>query len=326
MKCLVTGVNGFVGSALAKKMLDNDDFQVCGVVRKGKRGLFDAETNIDLIEVPALDGNTCWEDIIDGVDVVVHLAARVHVMHDVAMDPLNEFRKINLEATKSIAKAAATKGVKRFVFLSSVKVNGEGGWKKVYAESDKETPTDPYSLSKWEAEQALRQIESDSGLELVILRSPLVYGPGVKANFLRMMELVNRNIPLPFSLIKNQRSLIYLGNLVDAIITCLKHPIAAGKTYMVSDGYDVSTPMLIQEVAKALGKKACLLPFPVSIMKILASLTGKKDVINRLVNSLAVENSKICSDLDWQPPYKVEEGIYLTAQWFKEVKKDEEKL
>lgn len=267
--------------------------------------------------------------------MVVHLAARVHVMHDTVTEPLAEFRKVNVIGTERLAKKAATEGVRRFVFVSSIKVNGEKTSflnhhaqqissnplsmrenLRSFLEDDAPNPQDPYAVSKWEAEQILRQIAQETGMEVVIIRPPLVYGPRVGANFLKLLKLIKKGMPLPFGLIDNQRSLIYVGNLVDAIITSLEHPAAAGQTYLVSDGEDVSTPELIRRIATSLGRPARLLPIPPALLRFAGHLTGKSAQVERLLDSLVIDSSKIRRELGWVPPFTMEQGLAETAQRF----------
>jgi nucleoside-diphosphate-sugar epimerase len=262
---------------------------------------------------------TGWNHALAGVDTIIHLAARVHIMDDPEADPLIEFRRVNVEGTAQLAREAAKAGVKRLVFISSIKVNGEET-STPYTSDSPPHPSDPYGISKWEAEQALRKIEAESGLEVVVVRPTLVYGPGVKANFLKMMKIISSGIPLPLASIKNKRSLIHVGNLVDALVTCASHPAAAGHTYLVSDGEDASTPELIRRTAKALGVPAWLLPFPVSLMRLAGKLTGRRGAVNRLTGSLTVDSSKIRRELGWVPPFTMEEGLLETAAWFMSTK------
>jgi len=240
-------------------------------------------------------------------------------MDDPSADPLTEFRKVNVEGTAQLALEAAKAGVKRLVYISSIKVNGEES-AIAYSTDSPVAPSDPYGISKWEAEEALRRIEAETGLEVVVVRPTLVYGPGVKANFLNMMKIISKGIPLPLASINNKRSLIYVGNLVDALAVCATHPAAAGKTYLVSDGEDVSTPELLRRVAFALGVPARLLQFPVLLMKLLGKLTGKSGAVNRLTGSLTVDSSKIRQELGWTPPFSMEEGLLETAAWFMSTK------
>jgi len=308
---LITGAGGFIGNALCAKILA-EGWQVRGTFRS-ESGVNRLAGGVDAVSIGSIDSDTKWNDALAGIDTVVHLAARVHVMDDSSSDPLTEYRKVNVEGTKCLAIAAAKAGIKRFVYISSVKVNGKGK-AAAYTEDDEEAPVDPYGVSKWEAEQELHKISDTTGIEVVILRPPLVYGPGVKANFLQLFKIVERGIPLPLSNIKNRRSFIYLGNLIDAIITCMTNPNAAGKTYLVSDGEDVSTPELIRRIGAASGRRALLLPFPVWIMRMAGRITGKYDEVERLVGSLTVDISKICKELEWKPPYAMEHGLRETAK------------
>ena len=243
---------------------------------------------------------------------VVHLAARVHVMRDEASDPLAKFREVNTEGTLNLARQAAQAGVKRFVFVSSIKVNGEGR-DAAYRETDSPAPEDTYAISKWEAEQGLQQISQETGLEVVILRPPLVYGPGVKANFRRLLDTVARGWPLPLGAIRNRRSLLYLGNFVDAIRVCVEHPAAAGKTFLVDDGQPVSTPDLIRAVAHAMGRPARLLAVPVDALEFAGALLGKQAAVARLTGSLWVDSSLIRTRLGWTPPYSMAAGLAATV-------------
>jgi nucleoside-diphosphate-sugar epimerase len=249
-----------------------------------------------------------------GVEAVVHLAARVHVMTDPAADPLHEFRKVNVVWTERLARAAAAERVRRFVYLSTIKVNGEKSIKP-FTEQDTPNPQDPYGMSKWEAEQALATVASETGLETVVVRSPLVYGPGVGGNFLQLLNVLCRGIPLPLAAVENRRSLTYRGNLVDAIARCVQDGRAAGHTYLVSDGEDLSTPELIRRLAKNLGLTPRLWPLPVTILRWMGRLIRKEAMLNRLVDSLQIDSSKIRRELDWRPPFSVDQGLAETATW-----------
>ncbi len=261
--------------------------------------------------------DTDWSEALVGVDVVIHAAARVHVMKENAVDPLAAFRLVNVAGTERLASMAARAGVRRFVFLGSIGVNGNMTHEQPFTEEDKPRPYIPYTLSNLEAEQVLKEISARTGTEVVIIRSPLVYGPFNPGNFLRLLNLIDRGLPLPLASVGNRRSLIYLENMVDAIITCINHPKAAGQTYLVSDGEDVSTPELIRRVAAALGRPARLFPFPPSLMRFAGRLTGKSEAVDRLFGSLVVDSSKIRRELGWKPPYTVEQGLKETGEWFK---------
>lgn len=311
---LVTGSTGFVGTALCERLL------VYNHSVRGSVWVEESSTNIPVgIEVSRINSigpNTDWSEALSGIDTVIHLAARVHIMNDTSCDPLVEFRQVNVAGTKRLASEAAKAGVNRLVFISSIKVNGEET-EVPYTLDSTPNPSDPYGISKWEAEQCLRQIEAETGMEVVVVRPTLVYGPGVKANFLNMMKIIQRGIPLPLASITNKRSLIYIGNLVDALATCSTHPTAAGKTYLVSDGEDVSTPELIRRVARALGKPARLVPITPIMLRLAGAMAGKSAAVNRLTGSLTVDSSKIRHELGWIPPFTMAEGLRVTAEWFK---------
>ncbi len=310
MKVLLTGANGFVGRALCDELLRHGT-SVRGTLRQpdGKRALVQG---VEPIEVRTINTATDWKAALAGCDVVVHLAARVHVMHDKASDPLTEFRRVNTEGTLNLARQAAQAGVKRFIFISTIKVNGEGR-DVAYRETDSPAPEDAYAISKWEAEQGLQRIARETGLEVVILRPPLVYGPGVKANFLRLMRTVEKGWPLPLGAIRNRRSLLYLGNFVDAIRLCVEHPAAAGQTFLVDDGQPVSTPDLIRAVAHAMGRPARLLAVPVGVLELAGALLGKRAAVARLTGSLYVDSSAIRSCLGWTPTHTMQEGLAATV-------------
>ena len=286
LSLLITGGTGFVGRALAQRL--------------GNQPLHLA-TRADSVD---------WGKVLVGVSTVVHLAARVHVMHDTAAYPLTAFRAVNVGGTLKLAHQAAAAGVKRFVFISSVKVNGESTSSgKAFTELDVSNPQDAYGQSKHEAEQGLRQLNADTGMEVVIIRLPLVYGPGVKANFAALMRAVQRGWPLPLGAVHNQRSLVALDNLVDFIVICITHPQAANQTFLVSDGQDLSTTELVRGMAQAAGVPARLLPVPVWALQAGASLLGMGDAVQRLCGNLQVDISKARSLLGWEPPVSVEEGL-----------------
>lgn len=310
---LVTGATGFIGRFLCKQLLA-DGLRVRGTLRELAPKSSLAE-GVEPAIIQALGPDTTWGDALVGIGTVMHLAARVHIMGDPLVNPLAEFRRVNVEGTIHLAREAAKAGVRRLVFISSIKVNGEETVIPYTSDSPAD-PSDPYGISKWEAEQALRKIEAETGLEVVVVRPALVYGPGVKANFLKLIDIVSRGIPLPLASINNKRSLIYVGNLVDALTICAMHPAAAGQSYLVSDGEDVSTPELIRRIAKALCVPVRLLPFPLQLIELAGKLTGKSGAVTRLKGSLAVDNSKIKFELDWQPPLTMEEGLRVTSDWF----------
>jgi nucleoside-diphosphate-sugar epimerase len=314
VKVLLTGASGFVGRALCPVLKAGYE------TRAAYRQLDQARSDVEAVHVGDIDGDTDWRAALTGCESVVHLAGRVHVMHESKEDPaavLGVYRANNTLGTLNLARQAAAAGVRRFVFASTIKVNGEGR-DQPYTEADAPSPLDAYAISKWEAEQGLWEIAAQTGMQVVILRFPLVYGPGVGANFLRLVQTVERGVPLPFGRIKNRRSLIYLGNLVDAIGTCLAHPAAANKTFLVSDGDDVSTPVLIRGLATALGRPSRLLPVPVSWLKLVGALTGKKIEMDRLLGSLSVDSSTIRKELQWSPPFAMNFGLKETAKWYRD--------
>jgi nucleoside-diphosphate-sugar epimerase len=253
------------------------------------------------------------------VSVVVHAAARVHVMKETSEDAILEFRKINVQGTLRLAKHAAASGVKRFVFISSIKVNGEKTNRgKPFTADDVPAPADPYALSKFEAEEQLRLLSQETGMQVVIIRPPLVYGPGVKANFLNMLRWIHRGLPLPLGSINNRRSLVSIGNLVDLLVTCIDHPAAAGNTFLVSDGEDVSTSELLRSLASALDKKAILIPVPIILLNLAAFILRKQAISRRLGESLQVDINKNRNLLGWAPRIPVERSMRQTARHYME--------
>ncbi|MDI1307808.1 MAG: SDR family oxidoreductase [Methylotenera sp.] len=310
MKILLTGANGFVGQAFYAEAITRG-LNVLGVTRTNSALLH----SINNILVGDIGGTTDWTLALEGCDVVVHLAARVHVMQETSNNPLAEFRRLNVVGTERLARCAAKAGVKRFVYVSSIKVHGEEtSGNHIYCEQDVPAPQDPYGVSKWEAEQALHKIAKETGLEVVVVRPPLVYGAGVKGNFAQMLSVLARGLPLPFASVTNRRSLIYIENLVDALILCATHPAAAGQTYLVSDGEDISTSDLLKKLSLAMDKSPRLFPFPVALLKLAGRLVGKSDQIARIVGSLQVDSSKIRRELGWVPPFSVDEGLKVIVQ------------
>ncbi|MEK9141282.1 MAG: NAD-dependent epimerase/dehydratase family protein [Nitrospirota bacterium] len=317
-RILVTGANGFVGSALCR-LLQDSGCPVRGAVRETARCSSHDRSTHDGIEWVVLHDQSGEEETrqkLRGVEVIVHLAARVHVMTDTSADPLHAFRKVNVAWTERLARAATAEGVRRFVYMSSIKVNGEQSMVP-FTERDSPNPQDPYGLSKWEAEQALATVSSQTGLETVVIRSPLVYGPGVGGNFLQLLHVLGKGIPLPLAGVENRRSLVYRENLVDALSRCVHDKVATGQTYLVSDGEDLSTPELIRRLGKALGVSVRLWPLPFSILGGIGQLIGKQLVVDRLLTSLPVDSSKIRKELDWHPPFSVDQGLDATVTWFR---------
>lgn len=307
MKLLITGATGFVGSRLLQALIESDLNEIVVATR---RNMPDLPIKCVCFLNEGLSGTANWTAALSGVDLVVHLASRVHVMEDKELNPLAAFRAVNVTGTVKLARQAAAAGVKRFLFLSSVKVNGEGTKHgRPFREVDKPAPLDPYGISKMEAEQALRELSSETGMEVVLIRPPLVYGPGVKANFAKLIGIVVSGWPLPLGAVHNQRSLVALDNLVDFILTCITHPQAANQTFLVSDGQDLSTTDLVRGLAQATGVPARLLPVPVWALQAGATLLGRGDALQRLCGNLQIDISKARDLLGWVPPLSVEEGL-----------------
>ena len=311
MTTLVTGANGFVGKALCER-LQRDVPPVRGAVRTLKSEL----DCVDQIAIGSISYDTDWATALTNVQQLVHLAARVHVINDKSTDALAEFRRVNVEGTSALARQAAAAGVRRFVFLSSIKVNGESTEPgQPFTADDAPAPEEPYGFSKDEAEQQLRQIASETGMEVVIIRPPLVYGPGVKANFESMMHWLARGVPLPLANVtNNRRSLVAIDNLVDLIATCLSRPEAANQTFLASDGEDLSTAELLMRMGNAMGYPARLFSMPDALLKIGASVLNKSGIYNRLCGSLQLDITKTRQLLCWTPPLPVDEGLRLAAE------------
>lgn len=319
-RVLITGADGFVGKVVCRRLLESGLTPCAGLQNASSwpalkaiiPGLGEFATIGDLGTSPYL------YSMLKGVSAVVHLAARVHIMYDNALKPLNEFRRVNVEGTAALARAAVAEGVRRFVFVSTVKVNGELTAERPFTEEDLPAPQNPYAVSKWEAENVLRNVSAETGLEVVIIRSPLVYGPGVRANFLSLMRLVERGLPLPLPGTNNRRSLIGVENLADCLVRCVTHPGAANQTFMVSDGQDVSTRELVVRLASLLGRTARFLPVSERAMRLAARLVGKRSVADRLLGSLEIDSSKVRCVLEWEPPVALDHGLEATARWYLE--------
>ncbi len=317
---LLTGATGFVGKALRKKLYATG-IKYSSAVRAPLPSGKPDELFGQIHHVGEIGAETCWDSALKEIDTVIHLAARAHIMKDTASDPLQSFREVNTAGTLRLAEAAAKAGVRRFIFLSSVKVNGEFTTDQPFDESMPAAPQDPYAISKYEAEQGLLKIAAESSMDVVIIRPPLIYGPGVKANFLRLLGWIERGIPLPLAGIRNQRSLLAVDNLVDFLIICLDHPAAANEVFLVSDGEDMSTAELAQCIAKHIGHSARLFSVPQLLMSLGASLLGKRPVADRLTRSLQINSSKARQLLQWQPPLSVDEAMAETANWYLQQKK-----
>jgi nucleoside-diphosphate-sugar epimerase len=307
-KILVTGPDGFVGT------------EVCGALTKRNHRVCGAQweagalpEGCESVVVGDINGDTNWENALKDIDTVVHLAARVHVMNDTSDDPLSAFREVNVEGTRHLAEKAAAAGVQHFVFISSIKVNGESTTGKAFSEKDIPKPEDPYAVSKWEAEQVLRDIEAKTDMSVTVLRPPLVYGPGVKANFKKMIQFVERGIPLPLGSIDNKRSLLGLGNFADVICLCVENKAARGETFLLSDGRDISTEDLVRKISVAWNKKPRVFSLNHGLLGVLGRVTGKQAMIKRLTESLLIDSSKVRRALDWTPPYSMEAELARTA-------------
>lgn len=312
---LVTGADGFVGRRLCSVLMDAS-YPVRGASLDAEcaRGV---PAGADVVRVGSIGPATDWGPALDGIDTVVHLAARVHVMRDCSTDPLAEYRSVNVAATQCLAHAAVRAGVRRLIFLSTIKVLGECTTRSPFSERHQPRPLDPYSVSKLEAENVLRGIAGTSNLEVVILRPPLIYGPCVKGNFLRLMEGIRSGSILPLAGIQNRRSLLGIDNLADLIRTCVENSAAAGETFVVSDGEDISTPDLVRRLAAHMGRRPRMVPFPMSIMRYVARVVGKGDAVDRLCSDLRVDASKARRMLNWAPPVSLEAGLAATVRWFR---------
>jgi len=303
-KILVTGSTGFLGRRLMSALELRANFLAIGSVRRTSKCLCEGSS----VLVGDLNAETDWSDALSAVQVVLHIAARAHVLKDEVADPLAEYRRVNVAGTLSLAYQAATAGVRRFIFISSIGVNGNTNSRPFKAD-DQPDPAEPYAQSKWEAEQGLWQVQQETGMEVVVIRPPLVYGRGAPGNFGRLVGWVNRGVPLPLGAIHNKRSLVGIDNLVDLIIRCIEHPAAANQVFLVGDGEDLSTTALLRGVGSAMGKPARLIPVPTRLLQFGAILLGKEALAQRLLGSLRVDISKTCELLEWKPPYTVEEGL-----------------
>lgn len=314
-KVLVTGASGFIGKPLMMCLQSKEGFLVRGAVRQ--TGVDSLAEGIDLAAIGDISATTNWKSAVEGIDVIVHTAAKVHVIEKSGKKDSDEFHNVNVAGTLNLARQAVQNGVRRFVYLSSIKVNGDVTKSSIpFTEDDEPNPQDTYAKSKAEAEAGLWEISKQSCLEIVIIRPTLVYGPGVKANFLNLLKMLSWRIPLPFGTIQNQRSLLALDNLLELLTVCCVHAGAANQIFLAADGIDVSTTDLLSRMGFALNKPARLIPFPLKALEILMKFAGKEELFNKLGGSLQVDIEKTKRLLDWSPPVTIDEGFHDVAQWF----------
>ncbi len=318
----VTGADGFVGSVLCR-CLQTNGHVVQPIVRDDacatRFNAIGLKTNPPWI-VGDIGPNTQWSSILADVDVVIHLAARVHVMDETEIDPLAAFREVNTEGTRRLAEESAKMDVSRLVFVSTIKVNGESTTgRRPLSPEDSACPQDPYGVSKWEAEQALDKVAGETGLGVVVVRPPLVHGPGVGGNMGRLLSVVTKGIPLPLAAVQNRRSFVGVENLADALMVCANHPAAPGGVFTVSDGEHISTAELIRRIASGLERPARLWPCPLFLLVMVARLLGKSDAMDRLVGSLEVDDSRLRQDLGWSPPVSMREGVRAMCRGHKDI-------
>ncbi len=315
-KILVTGANGFIGQSLCKKLIEKDKF-VRGIVRNVS--VNKNNYNIEYASVGDINSETNWMHLLSNIDCIVHCAGIAHAMKKKNLFTEKDYISTNVYGTKQLAIQAAAAGVRRIIFLSSIKVNGEhtnevilgnsNNNKNIFTYTDKAEPKSLYGLAKWKAEKELWEVAAKTNLEVNVLRLPIVYGKGVKGNLNHLLMLVRSGVPLPFGMIKNQRSMIGLDNLIDLILLCIDHQAAAGKTFLVSDGEDISTPDLIKYISFSMGRRARLFPLPISLLKIIAKILNRREEIDKLVGSLKVDSLFTRKTLNWSPPVNVLEGI-----------------
>jgi UDP-glucose 4-epimerase len=307
---LLTGATGFVGQQLLKNLVEHNDLALRIAVRTPEAQLF--APGISVFRSIDLSAQTNWAEVVEGCDVVIHAAARAHIMNEKAKDPLQEFRKVNTEGTLNLAAQAAKSGVKRFIFISSIKVNGEStSANKPFSADDLPNPQDPYAISKYEAEQGLQELAAKTGMEVVIIRPPLIYGPGVKGNFQRMLFWLQKGLPLPLGAVNNKRSFVSIENLNSLIMTCISNPRAANQVFLVSDGDDLSTTELLRRISHLINKPARLLPIPQILLSWAATVVGRKEIFERLCGSLQLNINKTKDLLDWEPQVSVDEALEM---------------
>ncbi len=312
MNILITGATGFIGQRLTAELLAQTTHRITVLTRKHKTHL---PSKVRTILIDSIENISNYAQQLSGIDVIIHLAARVHRMDDTARNTYPAYKAINMDSTLRLANQAAAAGVKRFIYISSIKVNGESTETgHPFKAEDPPHPMDPYAISKYESECALLQLSQSSGMETVIIRPPLVYGPGVKANFMKLMRLVSRGLPLPLGAVENRRSLVSIDNLIDLIRLCIDHPDAANQVFLVSDDHDLSTTELLRCIATGMNRPIRLIPFPTPLLRLAAKLFGRNDIANRLFGNLEVDISKTKTLLGWQPVKTPEEAIRQTAQ------------
>lgn len=318
---LITGANGFIGRALVSVLAYKKDHRLLLALRK-KNAEFLNAPQLQVIFVGDIGPDTVWSPHLKGVNTVIHTAARVHQMQESHLDPLTEYLRTNVEGTLALAKQAAEMGVRRFIFLSTIKVNGEStSLNNPFTAQDIPAPKNPYSISKYQAEIGLQQISKKTGLEVVIIRPPLMYGPRVGGNFLSLLHLVHRGIPLPLKTIQNKRSFLSVNNLVHFIAHCLDYPLPLSDVFLLSDQNDLSTSELIEKIAMAMKKKSTLFPFPQQILKIASQVVFKKTIYDRLCHSLQIDSEKATKILGWKPPYSIDHEMKETVEWYKNLHK-----
>ncbi|SHO52254.1 NAD-dependent epimerase/dehydratase family protein [Desulfopila aestuarii] len=317
MRILLTGASGFVGRHLLPALLDQGHDLVCSFrsttfERDRKRCV-----DVNPVVFPIIDHNTDWRQALQQVGVVAHIAGMAHIRTKGPFDLYDQFLQSNTLLTVNLARQAAESGVKRFIFLSTIGVNGSCNiGMRPFRETDEPGPNNSYCLTKLKAEQELRQIEAETGMEVVILRPPLVYGPHVRANFLSLMNIIHRGIPMPFANVNNSKSFISIGNLVDAIMTCLAHTNAAGQTFLVCDNEAISTPELIRMIAAAMGKRATLFPMPKAFVNLLCRMLGKERLYEQLWGTLRIDSGHIRERLQWAPKISLQQGLSQSVEWY----------
>lgn len=311
MRVLVTGANGFIGRSVCK-YLAQSGLTVIGAVRSPVT----IKGAASIIVKPDIRPDTNWSELLDNINCVVHLAANTHAIHKLDSDQIAASRQVNVDGALHLAEAAAEAGVKRFIFMSSIKVNGEQTFDSPFCEDDTPGPIDPYAVSKWDAEQGFKKIAANTSMRAISLRIPLAYGPGVKGNFNSLMRLIATNLPLPLGSINNKRSLIYVENLSDAICTLVNRKTVAHDVYMLSDGEDISTSALVESLSKAMGHRPILLAVPKSLLFMMAWLVRRKPKISMLYDSLCVNSDRFREEFSWSPPTGIQDGLKKTVEWY----------